>query len=54
MLDTLARKMLERELPGGRKNGRSERRGHVPVVGVTEKDAEDQLRRKQMICCGGH
>ena len=56
--DTTGRKMLEMELPGKEKRGKPKRR-FMDVVekdrqgfGGTEEDAEDEVRWKQVICCG--
>ena len=54
----IGRKMLEMELPGKRRKGRPKRRymdavrEDMRAVGVTEEDAEDRGRWKQMIRCG--
>ena len=54
----VGRRMLEMELPGKRRKGRPKRRymdavkEDMRAVGVTEEDAEDRGRWKQMIRCG--
>ena len=51
-------RILEGELPGRRKRGRPKRRflsvvkEEIQLVGVTEEDAEDRLRWKQLIHYG--
>lgn len=50
--------MLNMKLPGRRKRGRPRGRftdvvkEDVQCVGVTEKDARDRVRQRQMCCCG--
>ena len=54
----IGRRMMRLELPARRSRGRPKKRfmnvvkEDVKLVGVTEKDAEDRVRWRQMILCG--
>ncbi|KAJ8353688.1 hypothetical protein SKAU_G00212550 [Synaphobranchus kaupii] len=54
----IGRRMLDMELPGKKRRGRPKRRfmdtvkEDMQAVGVTEDEAQDKNRWKQMIRCG--
>ena len=56
--DYIGQRMLKMELPGRRRRGRPKRRyldtvrEDMRAVGLTEEDAGDRVRWKQMFCCG--
>ena len=57
-IDYIGQRMLKMELPGRRRRGRPKRRyldtvrEDMRAVGLTEEDAGDRVRWKQMFCCG--